>query len=656
MANKNINTIAIRFTDQIYQCGFFDNVSPKKDLIEPTPLYISFTQTNIEYDEKAFKSIHGFSMMKSREYIRNKLNSNQKEVTYQLPTEDELWCIFMKRIIDCCITKTKSFSYEVGGIVLSLPNHLEKSLREMIMNAVEFCERTLASEYKKQIRIITVSNALSSSVVYSQEINKNMSVTETTFHKPIISCLVEMEFEQTNWTIVYCEGQKSIILKTGYIERGMFYIFKELKRRLVNEMLYPNQNNRENLEYEEWDSRDKNKYEDWAKTMMNYYQVNKTAFKDENDDDNVIDKDDFAASVMNETKEIVEKLMNSIHEVNEWLMKHDSITINGMKIDLTKIPKNERRVTDYLYDTEWKNVFFSDYIQTHYGDEIRYRESNGTKDIVLSGAIYLSRMFSDRLIGEQHYQKPSTKIHQESIAIELIQPHRFTINEIQRNEFGKEIPMKLRTFPQHEINSNELISLGNLKGEKYKPIKYQLYDNQKEIIIGNVFVDKTGEYHFQCDNLFIHYVPGTQEIKKQRNYDCFEIGHINEFVNERDRIVQQKHIIQKNSFVESMINVHSIENTCDVIPIQHFSLIDHETILMKMKRMNEISLYNQQFLGIKSSMQKQGREVKSKIGAGQFNSVLKLIQIQAVQKISKMMDLFKRFIDEVNKDMLSAVN
>ena len=127
-------------------------------------------------------------------------------------------------------------------------------------------------------------------------------------------------------------------------------------------------------------------------------------------------------------------------------------------------------------------------------------------------------------------------------------------------------------------------------------------------------------------------------------------------MNERDRIVQQKHIIQKNSFVESMINVHSIGNTCDVIPIQHFSLIDHETILMKMKRMNEISLYNQQFLGIKSSMQKQGREVKSKIGAGQFNSVLKLIQIQTVQKISKMMDLFKRFIDEVNKDMLSAVN
>ena len=124
----------------------------------------------------------------------------------------------MKKIIDKCVSSVQKYAYSTKGIVLSIPTCIDKSLREMIMKAIEFVEKEYTKRTKEERKIILVDNSLSSSIIYSREIKNGMARTGT--DETSIYCLVEMGFDYTEWTIVISEGQKSMILKKGYLKQG----------------------------------------------------------------------------------------------------------------------------------------------------------------------------------------------------------------------------------------------------------------------------------------------------------------------------------------------------------------------------------------------------------------------------------------------------
>ena len=113
--------LAIRFSDQYFQCGFFEDTSPKI-IIQKEPLFVAFTQTNVLHFKKALESQYGFCLMNSEEELNKRLDAARGSVGYPVPDAVGLWCEMMIRIIDASINKVKLYDYDPVGIVISIPD------------------------------------------------------------------------------------------------------------------------------------------------------------------------------------------------------------------------------------------------------------------------------------------------------------------------------------------------------------------------------------------------------------------------------------------------------------------------------------------------------------------------------------------------------
>ena len=133
--------IAIRFTDKYFQAGYFDQTSAM-EIEKGKDLYISFSERKIDYFDEAFINENSICMMQSEEKLNQQLDKLKMDaiyirITYTIPNAQELWCVFLKKIFDETIKKCQKYKIQVCGIVLSLPDEIDFTLKNMIMNAIE---------------------------------------------------------------------------------------------------------------------------------------------------------------------------------------------------------------------------------------------------------------------------------------------------------------------------------------------------------------------------------------------------------------------------------------------------------------------------------------------------------------------------------------
>ena len=216
--------ISIRFSDYYFQSGFIIG-NQHQITIKEEPIYVKYLAKNVLYFQNAFKSIKSICLMQSKQQLQNKLNEEGKKLTYQLPTAEQLWCDIMKRIIDFSIEKTEknnTNSIKVGGIIVSLPNYLEQSLREMIMISIQYCKND-------EIPIKVISNSISSALCYPiiSIVDLKFANNQTVDDIHTV-CFIENGLYSTEWSIVLSKNQNSIVLKTK-INKKRLQISKKIQ-------------------------------------------------------------------------------------------------------------------------------------------------------------------------------------------------------------------------------------------------------------------------------------------------------------------------------------------------------------------------------------------------------------------------------------------
>ena len=135
----------ITFNDTEYHFGHFENNSASIDK-DTHSLIISLVKENIVLLGSASDKSDAFSVMIPRDELNKKLDSIREKVFYHVENADVLWCQIFDQIARGCISRMEKHGYEVKGIVLSLPDHIDNSLREMIVQAVECFKKMYKNE------------------------------------------------------------------------------------------------------------------------------------------------------------------------------------------------------------------------------------------------------------------------------------------------------------------------------------------------------------------------------------------------------------------------------------------------------------------------------------------------------------------------------
>ena len=496
MTEMNNKVIVFRFSDQYCQAAYFDHTTHKM-LFEKEYLYIDFLPNKIEEDEKAFLGEKGICYMCPEDKLQEKLNILQQRVNYQIPSPQNLWCERMMHFIEKGMKKAFQYNYETKGVLISLPRFLEPTLRKMIMNAITCCEE-IFSEEERPLKFKVVDNVLSASVMYPKQFGKGLSKGPKDVDMVYVYCLVMEGFRKTEWSISIAKGEDCVILDSGCAEGGYMKVLQEVKY-----CMYHDDPNPEQLQdFDEWQKLAKNKYPDYLKTIANYNQVDATSFKDLNDDDKTIRRDYLMIRCNQHYKKITDKIYESINKVNAFLAEEGTIQIGSYKLIKNDLSPELRKVQGFYYDSLLKNWFFLESMK-QYENCIPMQESNGTTENVIIGATYLSRMFSNGMIGREKYQEADQreKIHEENVAIELIEVNRFQLKRIENTEEGDVV----LSFPSSPIVSHELIPMGKVEGNETNGIEYEIYDTLKDCAIARIHVWKTAEYKIKLINALGQY-------------------------------------------------------------------------------------------------------------------------------------------------------
>ena len=145
--------------------------------------------------------------MNKREYLNQQLNEVREKLSYRIPENgDMLWkVIIWKLFTEKFISSFESKSYQIEGIVVILPDFIERTLREMIMGGIEAFK-----DLYKRIKGIKMSiNIMSQSSAFSMFITKsymNFYGKQLDKRHNYMYCLMEMGMYQTEWSVVLISG------------------------------------------------------------------------------------------------------------------------------------------------------------------------------------------------------------------------------------------------------------------------------------------------------------------------------------------------------------------------------------------------------------------------------------------------------------------
>ena len=449
-------TVSIKFSDHYFQTVFYKDASTV-NLNTKGPLYVCFLKDNFLTGEKAFLDEDGFCLMQSEKELQETIERNTKNLIYPIPTAQELWNLFMYNIIKKVNNELERHHFKLAGIVFSLPYFIEESLKQMIETAIEcgkelFLKKLKDDEKQEERTLVTkiVDNNLSSMASYSRCHVMSLSSELQDITNTNIRCFIHEGLEYTEWCIFISQRNVTVALESGRYKYGIINILEVLRRKLWYEKDDENNNI---LHIKQYNRFQLNKLEEWLKCVSYFVSTEMTYFKDSKDDKIGVNRYDILKEIQNEIDELMKELNKSIEKVNTIIQNNDSIEVEGVRIELKRIPDEDKKVKDFMLDGEWKDWFLLNNMEKNF----KFRETNGTQEVVLSGSGYISRMLTNEMIGEQQYSDIDESIHEESTIVEKIESKRFELirKEVYESTIKNQRERNI-VFPENECYGNDI--------------------------------------------------------------------------------------------------------------------------------------------------------------------------------------------------------
>ena len=581
--NSDNRIIVIKLSDRYAQFGWMTNLSV--DIQGSVPLYLGFGQNEIFLlNEKAFTEIeNSIPLMKSENQLNDLLN---ERIIYPRPCSHEkltsltarsLWCVVMIQLISISLSKLENMKYNPIGFVVSYPDNIDASLKQMIINAVHHCDNILnqnmdelrkdkqtiieeefkdfyvynqfvetMKKYKnKQLRgmkqfefkVVPNSRGISERIVYEEfrgMITKTISTNSDVYKTQLVG-VVDYGFNSTEFYLILVRDKTAVVVGKRKIDIGMNIVYQRLLKIIEG---------RENDDsfivkpFEQWERSYKQNWKENKSAFVGFSVANlsETYFITSSSDKKRIERERISKMIHNENAEICKMIHETIEETSHQLKNLKEFELDGHILKLENVP-----FTKCLFNSEVKNIFLMEMLRNN---GIDCDDTNDVDNFILKGCVYYSRSLFSRMTNSDD----QTLIADEITVCELIQPNRFVI------EYEKEI---ISTFPEKPMLSNEMMFIGN---EFEKVVEYKVYDTfnsndpNERFYIGKFELQNKGNVYLQLNKYLSNLVPRIEYGDIRQQYD--ELNYDLIFVEEEVE-TDEENIIQ---FIDNGVIKEEIES------------------------------------------------------------------------------------------------
>ena len=456
-------TIFIRFTDDYCQYTHKQKESMTLERYPELPLYCACERNTIKQFQDAKVSEDSIPLMIPKEKLEAFLEESRKRVLYKVPTAQQLWCEMMKRICDKAINQAHIHEVDANEIVISLPEYLDGSLREMILTAAECSGKMLGIEMK-----VTSNSMMAAHFFPLYSYLATASNTPNKFPGVQINCFIESFFNETQWSIVLSKDTNAVVLKTGKVDIGNYSFFRECFKKLLVEQ-------KEIGEFHSLTRQEKHCLIEMIKHpwiyLVNIPDCTKTHFDNIEGDKVFITREEYTKEVEVYTKEIVEKIMETVNEVNGYLATVDKIQLGN---EIIELDEDHRKVKEFVVDSLNKNGLLFENLKEQSGMEFIYTNGFDQNVIRVGSAV------------------------KQTVIYKMIEPNKF---EVATVEFGnhegkydvKDITEVINNTESVQKNYKRLLVVkSKIQKEThelkdFKDHKKEIFDAIKEI--GNKTID-----------------------------------------------------------------------------------------------------------------------------------------------------------------------
>ena len=380
-------TLVIKLTDNLFQTGLVIPGKRTMDTIKAFPLYVAYEANHTSFFSDAEKKEHSICLMQPKDVLQQKLDQMKEHVKYTIPSAQQLWCEMMKRMFD---------REKADGVLVSLPDHLDESLREMILTAVDCIGKMFKKQNDKFEVNITHNSILAAR--FMPHFAYLAKVSETANKQPGIHILLIIQhgFNETQWDVVVSKDEHAVVLKTGKVDIGMYSIYQEMMKMI-------SKSGKEFGAYETLTNVEKTNIDEEIKRALTFFtRVEMANIKNVEGELVRIKRGDVKEKVSQHMEKIIDEIMKTIAEVNEYLDEVETIQLGEEVIDLSE---TDKMVEEYIIDTETRNIFLQECMRDRVKGRLQFIETNNVSSIVVQGGAFVGKTFVYRMVEPQQYEE-----------------------------------------------------------------------------------------------------------------------------------------------------------------------------------------------------------------------------------------------------------
>ena len=433
-------------------------------------------ETSSEIEKEQLKKLKHLETLQNQNDDENdKVNDNENDkinllsikINYKLPNAQELWCIIMNTIVEMTKEKAEKSRVNPKGIIISIPDMLEPSLKRMIINAIEYTEKN------NEMMIKTITNSFSSSAILLFDEIRGIHSQFEDIEKMNLFGVIDYGFYWTEISLILVRDKTTIVVGKGRTNIG----FRNVLKILIEMMNETKKKNDEDFEETKYfttiisNENDQELFDDWTKMtkisctslssgFVNYCNENvtKNDFITESGDTVTLERGKVAKKLKEINEHICEMIENTINETVDKLREIGRFDVNGRDF----VTKNIE-LTYCLINSETKNQFLIDMLQQNKG--IKVRDTNHGDTLIGKGASYYTNIVYHLF---ENIHSPQQSMIPEIVICEMIYENKFVIKDLEGYTIVK--------FPPNPMVSTRMIDIGK---ELKKDNQYKLYEKIK---------------------------------------------------------------------------------------------------------------------------------------------------------------------------------
>ena len=616
---------AIRFSDHHIQWISY-SLEHNNEVKGEIPLSMSLEYNKIYFfSEAEQKGEETICLMQSEnelnECLNNYRNCTYPRYSYTIPDAQELWCIIMEMIIKSITDKMGESSFYPSGFVLSLPDGLDQSLKQLISKAAQYMEEKDMKTNPRRYKIIPNSIACASS--YIKGIALDIGRTVETINEEECICIVDYGYYSTECYVILGCKQEAIVLNKGKINIGLTHVFEKMRSFLWHEGIIP---------YKKWTRYARDCFVEMRNTFTSFCtrNVENLNFKTRDKEDVNVSKEDMEKLLKNDTDEIFNMIDSTIKKAKEIVKEMKTIQVGWREFSINP---EEIKIEDIFINFDTKNAFLIEKVNSD--ENYKMKELNNISSIVVNGLKFISLMIThemDMNEKKEENENFNQTIYEEVTIVEVIQPNRFTVKyEKDKKEKGIQY-----SFPKNYITSEHFLSLEKLQASETIEKELKEYSKTENGIEKKSYTETRKQEWTLYENIEEkEYSIGTFYIPHESNYFIslhqhlgtiipFSLSYVSE-ESEKQSIISLREdqfdfVIKSNEqSKEEMKQTNETEShfvQFNSMPIQIYKQLLRPTLSMRIEHLlNQIKNFKDnenEMMKIKSAMQKKATLLSKK--------------------------------------------